>query len=175
MVHFLHVAHVCSLSLGNGGVTPPHARLSSHLELWCSTKEDVLRAMQAKALLLCLLATCTQAFVLPAAQPGAVARSCGVAMPISMTSLDKKEKAKHIKAKSSRAATKRFKATATGKLLRRRPFKQHILTKKHPLRKQKLNKCAALPAARAGAPEQAPVPLPAWLTDAPAPPFWTAG
>ena len=74
--------------------------------------------MQAKALLLCLLATCTQAFVLPTAQPGAVARSCGVAMPISMTSLDKKEKAKHIKAKSSRAATKRFKATATGKLLR---------------------------------------------------------
>jgi len=96
--------------------------------------------MQAKALLLCLLATCTQAFVLPAAQPGAVARSCSVAMPISMTSLDKKEKAKHIKAKSSRAATKRFKATSTGKLLRRRPFKQHILTKKHPQRKQKLGR-----------------------------------
>ena len=101
-------------------------------------------SMRVASLVLCLLATCAQAFVLPAAQPAAVARSCSVSLPaVTMTSLDKKEKAKHIKAKSSRAATKRFKATATGKLLRRRPFKQHILTKKHPLRKQKLNKCAA--------------------------------
>ena len=57
---------------------------------------------------------------------------------VSMTSIDKKAKAAKLKAKSSRSVTKRFKATATGKLLRRRPFRQHILTKKHPLRKQKL-------------------------------------
>ena len=109
--------------------------------------------MRAASLVLCLLATCAQAFVLPAAQPATVARSCSVSLPtVSMTSLDKKEKAKHIKAKSSRSVTKRFKATSTGKLLRRRPFKQHILTKKHPQRKQKLNRCAS--AARR--PEQAP-------------------
>jgi len=85
-------------------------------------------------------AACTQAFVLPAARPMAVARTAAAVQPLVMTSLDKKEKAKHIKLKSSRSATKRFKPTATGKLLRRRPFKQHILTKKHPQRKQKLSR-----------------------------------
>ena len=94
-------------------------------------------------LLVCALFGCAQGFVLPAARPLAAATACSAAPMISMTSADKKEKAKHIKAKSVSAATKRFKATATGKLLRRRPFKQHILTKKHPLKKQSLRKCAA--------------------------------
>ena len=57
----------------------------------------------------------------------------------------KKKKKVNNKAKTSRSVTKRFKATATGKLLRRRPFRQHLLTKKHPLRKQKLRKCATPP------------------------------
>jgi len=57
-----------------------------------------------------------------------------------MTSANKKAKAAVRKAKSSRAATKRFKATSTGKLLRHKAFRSHILTKKHPLRKMGLRR-----------------------------------
>jgi large subunit ribosomal protein L35 len=42
------------------------------------------------------------------------------------------------KMKSSRAAKKRFKITATGKILRRRAGKSHILTKKNRKRKRHL-------------------------------------
>mmetsp|Transcript_13030 Transcript_13030/g.29607 ORF Transcript_13030/g.29607 Transcript_13030/m.29607 type:complete len:121 (+) Transcript_13030:32-394(+) len=95
--------------------------------------------MRLCSLLVLALACAARAFVLPAQPPAAVARCSAVSTPaVSMTSLDKKAKAAKNKAKSSSAVTKRFKPTATGKLLRRRPFRQHILTKKHPLRKQKL-------------------------------------
>ena len=107
-----------------------------------------LRSSQTmRCFLLAVFAACaTQAFVLPSRPAAAVTRCSAVSVPaVSMTSLDKKKKAMNNKAKSSRSVTKRFKATATGKLLRRRPFRQHILTKKHPLRKQKLRKYAAHP------------------------------
>ncbi|NLC19941.1 MAG: 50S ribosomal protein L35 [Clostridiales bacterium] len=46
------------------------------------------------------------------------------------------------KLKTSRAAAKRFKATATGKLKRMKAFKSHILTKKTTKRKRNLRKAA---------------------------------
>ena len=58
----------------------------------------------------------------------------------AMSSVMKKAKAAKRKGKSSSAVAKRFKVTATGKLLRHSAFKSHILTKKHPLRKQKLRR-----------------------------------
>ncbi len=42
------------------------------------------------------------------------------------------------KMKTKRSAAKRFKVTGTGKVTRRRAFKSHILTKKHPKRKRRL-------------------------------------
>lgn len=42
------------------------------------------------------------------------------------------------KMKTNRAAAKRFKRTGTGKIKRRRPLKNHILTKKTTKRKRKL-------------------------------------
>lgn len=42
------------------------------------------------------------------------------------------------KLKSNRAAAKRFKATGTGKVVRARAFKSHILTKKSPKRTRRL-------------------------------------
>lgn len=44
------------------------------------------------------------------------------------------------KIKTKRAAAKRFKATATGKLVRNKAFKSHILTKKSTKRKRNLRK-----------------------------------
>ena len=44
------------------------------------------------------------------------------------------------KQKTKRAARKRFKLTGTGKVTRRKAFKSHILTKKHPKRKRRLRK-----------------------------------
>ena len=110
--------------------------------IWAGRSSQTMRCF-----LLAVFAACaTQAFVLPSRPAAVVTRCSAVSVPaVSMTSLDKKKKAANNKAKSARAVTKRFKATATGKLLRRRPFRQHILTKKHPLRKQKLRKCAAHP------------------------------
>jgi len=45
-----------------------------------------------------------------------------------------------LKLKSKRAAVKRFKLTATGKIKRHKAFKRHILTKKAPGRKRGLGK-----------------------------------
>jgi large subunit ribosomal protein L35 len=42
------------------------------------------------------------------------------------------------KLKTNRAAAKRFKATGTGKIMRARANKSHILTKKSPDRKRRL-------------------------------------
>ncbi|KAL1512021.1 hypothetical protein AB1Y20_005296 [Prymnesium parvum] len=88
--------------------------------------------MLAKLLLVLGLAAC-HAFVLPAAPVGhcSVARTSSSVEPI-MTSADKKAKAKVRKVKSSRAASKRFKATSTGKLLRHYAGKAHLLRKKRP-------------------------------------------
>jgi len=51
----------------------------------------------------------------------------------------RKPKAK-LKLKTKRAAAKRFKLTATGKIKRHKAFKRHILTKKAPGRKRALGK-----------------------------------
>ena len=51
----------------------------------------------------------------------------------------RKPKAK-LKLKSKRAAVKRFKLTATGKVKRGQSMKRHILTKKASGRKRKLRK-----------------------------------
>ena len=42
------------------------------------------------------------------------------------------------KMKSNRAAKKRFKTTASGKIKREKAYKSHILTKKSPKRKRNL-------------------------------------
>ena len=44
------------------------------------------------------------------------------------------------KMKTSRAAAKRFKKTGTGKLVRNKAYKSHILTKKSTKRKRNLRK-----------------------------------
>ena len=83
-----------------------------------------------------------EAFVMPASNL-AIAPVCAAsvsASTIDMTSANKKAKAAVRKQKTSRAVTKRFKATSTGKLLRHKAFKAHILTKKHPQRKQSLRR-----------------------------------
>jgi large subunit ribosomal protein L35 len=46
------------------------------------------------------------------------------------------------KNKTHRGTTKRIKVTATGKLMRKRPFGSHLLTKKTANRKRKLRKVA---------------------------------
>lgn len=48
------------------------------------------------------------------------------------------------KIKTNRAAAKRFKKTATGKLKRNKAYKSHILTKKSQKRKRNLRKAAVL-------------------------------
>jgi len=52
----------------------------------------------------------------------------------------RKPKTKKLKLKSSRAARKRFKLTATGKIKRGQSMKRHILTKKAQGRKRGLRK-----------------------------------
>ena len=44
------------------------------------------------------------------------------------------------KVKTNRAAAKRFKTTGTGKLVRNKAYKSHILTKKSTKRKRNLRK-----------------------------------
>ena len=44
------------------------------------------------------------------------------------------------KMKTHRGAAKRFKVTSTGKLRRRKAFKNHILEKKSPKRKRRLGR-----------------------------------
>ncbi len=46
------------------------------------------------------------------------------------------------KIKTNRAAAKRFKKTGTGKLVRNKAYKSHILTKKSTKRKRNLRKAA---------------------------------
>ena len=51
------------------------------------------------------------------------------------------------KIKTSRAAAKRFKTTGTGKIVRNKAYKSHILTKKSTKRKRNLRKATiAVPA-----------------------------
>ncbi len=52
----------------------------------------------------------------------------------------RKPKTKKLKLKSNRAAAKRFKLTATGKIKRGQSMKRHILTKKAQGRKRSLRK-----------------------------------
>jgi large subunit ribosomal protein L35 len=47
---------------------------------------------------------------------------------------------KKLKLKTKRAAVKRFRLTATGKVKRGQAMKRHILTKKSPTRKRRLRK-----------------------------------
>ena len=51
------------------------------------------------------------------------------------------------KAKTKRAAAKRFKLTGKGRVKRARAFKSHILTKKHPKRKRRLRQATLVAAA----------------------------
>ena len=48
------------------------------------------------------------------------------------------------KMKTSRAAAKRFKVTGSGKLVRNKAYKSHILTKKSQKRKRNLRKQTVL-------------------------------
>ena len=48
------------------------------------------------------------------------------------------------KMKTKRAAAKRFKMTGTGKLMRMKAYKSHILTKKSTKRKRNLRKATEL-------------------------------
>ena len=48
------------------------------------------------------------------------------------------------KMKTKRAAAKRFKTTGTGKLVRNKAYKSHILTKKSPKRKRNLRKATVM-------------------------------
>ena len=48
------------------------------------------------------------------------------------------------KIKTSRAAAKRFKNTGTGKIVRNKAYKSHILTKKTQKRKRNLRKATVL-------------------------------
>jgi large subunit ribosomal protein L35 len=50
------------------------------------------------------------------------------------------------KIKTNRAAAKRFKRTGTGKLMRARAFKSHILTKKNRQRKRRLRQTTVVDA-----------------------------
>ncbi len=52
----------------------------------------------------------------------------------------RKPKTKKLKLKSNRAAAKRFKVTASGKVKRGQSMKRHLLTKKAPGRKRGLAK-----------------------------------
>lgn len=51
------------------------------------------------------------------------------------------------KMKTHRGAAKRFKVTGTGKVMRRKAFKSHILEKKSPDRKRRLSSPAQVSAA----------------------------
>ncbi|MBR6896567.1 MAG: 50S ribosomal protein L35 [Lachnospiraceae bacterium] len=51
------------------------------------------------------------------------------------------------KLKTSRAAAKRFKVTGSGKLMRMKAYKSHILTKKSTKRKRNLRQAAVVDSA----------------------------
>ena len=50
------------------------------------------------------------------------------------------------KMKTNRSAAKRFKVTGTGKLIRNKAYKRHILTKKSTKRKRNLRQAAVVDA-----------------------------
>lgn len=50
------------------------------------------------------------------------------------------------KMKTNRAAAKRFKVTGSGKIVRARAYKSHILTKKSPQRKRRLRQTTVVDA-----------------------------
>jgi large subunit ribosomal protein L35 len=52
-----------------------------------------------------------------------------------------------MKLKTHKGAAKRFKITATGKVMRHHSFARHILTKKAPGRKRKLGRATVVTAA----------------------------
>lgn len=54
------------------------------------------------------------------------------------------------KVKTKKAAAKRFKATGTGKLVRHKAYKSHILTKKSTKRKRNLRKASAVDQSNVG-------------------------
>ena len=47
-----------------------------------------------------------------------------------------------VKVKTRKAAAKRFRATGSGKIVRRKAFKSHLLKHKTPVRKRRLSKPA---------------------------------
>ena len=55
------------------------------------------------------------------------------------------------KIRTNRAAAKRFRKTGSGKIVRARAFKSHILTKKSPKRKRRLRQDTAVDAVNIGA------------------------
>ena len=55
------------------------------------------------------------------------------------------------KIRTNRAAAKRFKKTGTGKIVRAKAFKSHILTKKSPKRKRALRQSTVVDAINVGA------------------------
>ena len=55
------------------------------------------------------------------------------------------------KIRTNRAAAKRFKKTGTGKIVRAKAFKSHILTKKSPKRKRALRQGTVVDAINVGA------------------------
>ncbi|HYA41178.1 MAG TPA: 50S ribosomal protein L35 [Syntrophobacteraceae bacterium] len=55
------------------------------------------------------------------------------------------------KIRTNRAAAKRFKKTGSGKIVRAKAFKSHILTKKSPKRKRGLRQGTAVDAVNVGA------------------------
>ena len=89
-----------------------------------------------------LCVACSTAFVVPAASQMSLVRPAvsSALAPISMTSANKKAKAAKRKQKTSSAATKRFKVTATGKLLRHMAGKSHLLRTKRPQKLQALRR-----------------------------------
>ncbi len=54
------------------------------------------------------------------------------------------------KVKTKKAAAKRFKATGTGKLVRHKAYKSHILTKKSTKRKRNLRKASVVDQSNVG-------------------------
>ncbi len=55
-----------------------------------------------------------------------------------------------VKMKTKKAVQARFKVTGTGKLVRRRPGKRHILTKKSSNRKRRLGKSTLVDKTQSG-------------------------
>ena len=70
------------------------------------------------------------------------------------------------KLKTKRAAAKRFKKTGTGKLMRMKAYKSHILTKKSTKRKRNLRKATVTDATNAAVMKRIlPWPLVAWTEE----------